>query len=295
MTNTKKPSRGGGVQTEKGKAITKLNALQHGILSQEAVLKRGELKENVEEHETLRTRLFNDLQPEGMVEIMLVDKLFTFYWRLRRLVRTERALVEAMTIGHSKKYERNKAFNESISTLTHEIAGKTAGPKLEDLYPLVDVFSMMAYTAEEGDLPSEEEMDALIPLRGDKQLEDMALGLRLQHACITEEAKRSGKDILTPKRLTIFIQTAKKASQDIESYIDSMEREDRESSDAATETHAIPTADDLQRIQRYEAFLNRSFTQTLHELQRVQSKRKGEQGPPTAALDVSVDTGEFVS
>lgn len=88
-----------GPATVEGKSMSKMNALRHGILSAEAVLTRGELKESREELEALRDQLFRDLQPVGLIEIMLVDKLLMLYWRHRRVVRAERGAIEAQTVG----------------------------------------------------------------------------------------------------------------------------------------------------------------------------------------------------
>lgn len=62
----------GGPQSPEGKSVVKLNAVKHGILSDETILRRGELKESREEYELLRDQLLEELAPEGMVETMLV-------------------------------------------------------------------------------------------------------------------------------------------------------------------------------------------------------------------------------
>jgi hypothetical protein len=53
----------------------------------------------------------------------------------------------------------------------------------------------------------------------------------------------------------------------------------------------LPNGDTLQKVARYEAHLSRQFFQALHELQRLQAARNGEQVPPPAALDVTVEAG----
>jgi hypothetical protein len=53
----------------------------------------------------------------------------------------------------------------------------------------------------------------------------------------------------------------------------------------------LPDGDTLQKVARYEAHLSRQFFQALHELQRLQAARNGDQVPPPAALDVTVEAG----
>ena len=48
----------------------------------------------------------------------------------------------------------------------------------------------------------------------------------------------------------------------------------------------LPSSDDLEKILRYEAHLHRQLHQTLHELEALQARRKGERPSPLARLDV---------
>jgi hypothetical protein len=74
-----------GPKTPEGKAAVSLNALKHGLLSQEILL-RGEDQEALRE---LDECLRNELQPVGELENLLVDRIIAAYWRLRRVGRIE--------------------------------------------------------------------------------------------------------------------------------------------------------------------------------------------------------------
>ena len=81
--NRRNATRSTGPVSLEGKAVSALNATRHGILAQTSILvSRGESAEDFEE---LRTVLHWDLQPEGRVEELLVDRLVSLVWRLRRL------------------------------------------------------------------------------------------------------------------------------------------------------------------------------------------------------------------
>jgi hypothetical protein len=70
-----------GPRTPEGKAAVRLNALKHGLLSEEILLPgedEGALRE-------LTERLKAELQPVGELENLLVDRIVAAYWRLRRL------------------------------------------------------------------------------------------------------------------------------------------------------------------------------------------------------------------
>jgi hypothetical protein len=74
-----------GPRTQEGKDAVRLNALKHGLLSQEVLLP-GENGESLQE---LEERLRAELQPIGELENLLVEQVIAAYWRLRRLRRVE--------------------------------------------------------------------------------------------------------------------------------------------------------------------------------------------------------------
>ena len=74
-----------GPKTPEGKAAVRLNALKHGLLSQEILLP-GEDQEALRE---LGQNLRNELQPAGELENQLLDRIISACWRLRRVSRVE--------------------------------------------------------------------------------------------------------------------------------------------------------------------------------------------------------------
>lgn len=74
-----------GPKTPEGKAAVRLNALKHGLLSREVLLS-GEDEDALRE---LAESLRAELQPIGELENVLVDRITSLLWRLRRLGRVE--------------------------------------------------------------------------------------------------------------------------------------------------------------------------------------------------------------
>jgi hypothetical protein len=83
--NRQNALRSTGPKTPEGKDAVRLNALKHGLLSK-ATLLPGEDEEALRE---LGERLRDELQPVGELENLLVDRIISAYWRLRRLGRVE--------------------------------------------------------------------------------------------------------------------------------------------------------------------------------------------------------------
>ena len=66
-----------------------MNALKHGILSKEVLVRGFNFKESGRQLSALHQRFWGELQPVGAVEEMLVDQIVTAHWRLRRAMKAE--------------------------------------------------------------------------------------------------------------------------------------------------------------------------------------------------------------
>ena len=78
-----------GPRTLVGRDTSKMNALKHGILSRQVLVAGRHYRENQDELEALHQRLWQQLQPEGPMEEMLLDQIVTAHWRLRRAMIAE--------------------------------------------------------------------------------------------------------------------------------------------------------------------------------------------------------------
>jgi hypothetical protein len=94
-----------GPKTPEGKAAVRLNALKHGLLSEEILLP-GEDEEALRK---LAESLRAELQPVGELENLLVDRIITLTWRLRRLGRVEAGIFAYELYGQFVERARNEA------------------------------------------------------------------------------------------------------------------------------------------------------------------------------------------
>ncbi len=76
-----------GPRTPEGKAVVAQNAVKHGLLAQQVVI-RGE---DPGEFELFRDRMVQDLDPVGSLESLLAERVAHLGWRLRRAERLDRA------------------------------------------------------------------------------------------------------------------------------------------------------------------------------------------------------------
>lgn len=91
LTSAENGRRSRGPITPAGKRRSSQNGRRHGILSAELVI--DALGESTAELARLRSRLWEELEPVGLVEEMLAEQILVAYWRLRRVLIAEAGLL----------------------------------------------------------------------------------------------------------------------------------------------------------------------------------------------------------
>ena len=90
VANKRNAKKSTGPTSKPGKKVIANNALKHGLTAQEHLLLPGE---SVEDLVQLRTRLWQDVQPSGVIEEELVDRIVDGLWRLRRATHIETGIL----------------------------------------------------------------------------------------------------------------------------------------------------------------------------------------------------------
>ena len=82
-----------GPRTPQGKAVSRWNALKHGVLAQAVIPLPLEDYESRADFDALLAALVADLDPASPLEEMLVERMATCYWRMGRILRAEGAAI----------------------------------------------------------------------------------------------------------------------------------------------------------------------------------------------------------
>jgi len=90
LTNRVNALKSTGPKTFAGLARARRNALKHGLLAKDCVM----CEEDEADFEALRGELLTELRPEGEVEGFLAARILTMMWRLRRVPRLEREMID---------------------------------------------------------------------------------------------------------------------------------------------------------------------------------------------------------
>ena len=117
----------GGVKTSQGKSITRFNARKHGILSD---LINNEEKST---HKAYVEQLYKELQPNNIIEEMLVERIAVHYMKLRRLMSAESEYIDY--VSNIEEFE----FDATIRTSDKPSISTDNFEKLISLYQRYEV------------------------------------------------------------------------------------------------------------------------------------------------------------
>jgi hypothetical protein len=83
LANRKNAQKSTGPRTEEGKAASAQNAVKHGLLARDDVIKT----EDQADFDRLREKMVRELDPVGAVETELAERVVSLMWRLKRAQR----------------------------------------------------------------------------------------------------------------------------------------------------------------------------------------------------------------
>jgi len=103
-----------GPRTAQGRAVSRWNALQHGVLARALIPPALEPYESRDEFAALLQTLRQELSPQSAIEEILVERIATSYWRLARLLRAEAGMIAY----RQQTREQDMATNRQLQVLT---------------------------------------------------------------------------------------------------------------------------------------------------------------------------------
>jgi len=300
--NRRNALRSTGPRTPAGKARSSKNALRHGLLAGEVVLPDVEKAEEWEDH---RDATFEDLDPVGRVEEVLVERVAAQSWRLGRVVRYER---EAAAVGLEAAEEDSLArlrFTHEVPEEGDSIEAVTIRAELAEETARTLVMLADSSTPATKRLSTDATESALLVVQealagaevtwedaADAAFQELGGGswtVKLARRTVDLMAERSGAAVTDEEKLlwSAALEAAREGGTKVR-----VARELTRDLDRTRRSRLLPDEKLLEKVVRYEAHLERSLFRTLHELERRQTARTGGLVSAPAALDVTVDAGE---
>lgn len=281
-----------GPKTEEGKEISKMNALTHGLLSAHLFIPTSGDTTDRDGFFAFMELFFEEMQPEGVLETLLVDRLFAVFWRLRRLHIAETGLIRKQVKPHYLQQvidtfaAEGRARNDIENGFFYRMRTSMGCTHLAHGWQAV-VESM-----QEKGLPLSVGMTrALNEELGGNSGFWKAEYVSQFNWIVQNKGGTKPMNAEEEKRFNeCALDYAKQLCEMFKSFAGFLEMDEEEVRKADLQSKMIPPLADLEKLQRYEAHLQRVLLQTLHELQRMQAVRLGRPAPASAALDVTLNS-----
>ena len=281
--NRRNAQKSTGPKTAEGLAASKMNALKHGILSREVLVRGRYVQEDEKELEELHGRFREALQPEGPVEEMLVDQIVTCHWRLRRALTAEAGEIALSVDGGQRR--RGQGMDPAVQWLAWNAGGDPAYAMEQSttgLGILIDYLEELRARVEaEGGLTAE----ALEQLRGRFGGKPNSLLLMLE-SLRGRDGDGSGGLLRTDQKQGVLgflerkLECLKRARQ-------RRDEEDYYLEEAGRAAAVLPSAQVLEKISRYETKLERQLHRAMAQLERLQRMRRGEDVPAPVSVNLN--------
>ena len=273
-----------GPKTPEGQAVSKMNAVKHGIWSKEVLVRGFNLKENSRELAALHERFWQEHKPVGPVEEMLVDQIVTAQWRLRRALRAESGEI-ALNVDEGQ-WKRSRP-DLKLQVLGWELAGDPVHAMQDSAFGNRMLESWLgevrAQVEKDGEL-TEAAIEKLKyshkPNQISRELEKVRLRLS-QNANGADEATRREEN---KKQALRFIDRELTFLRWNRTHCEKREAAE----EAARQAAAVPPAlEVLDKIMRYETTLQRQLYRAMNQLERIQRMRQGEAVPAPMMMEMS--------
>jgi hypothetical protein len=283
-----------GPRTLAGKERSKQNARKHGIFSKVVLLK----DEPRSEFNSLLQGLRENLQPEGTLEEVLVEKLAALLWRHRRLMIAETAEIrKGVEFLDWEEEERQEAQADRLSDYQIDFQGglirKIANPNiLQRCSDLLEDLKMGIKKRRGFDV--EQDKEILIKLYGPynksywrRTLLDSYIAW-MSIWSLTAEERRQKECSLPPENcVQIFLEELEREKKWLNRYKKAQASMEAGKMHLEVLRRNVPEAPELDRLLRYETNLERSFDRTLSQLERLQRMRAGQPVPAELKVRLS--------
>jgi hypothetical protein len=274
-----------GPRTPRGRAVSRMNALKHGILSRQVLVRGQVLQEDDKELEALHQRFWDELQPEGPLEEMLLDQIVTAHWRLRRALSAESGEIALSVDGGHRRRNRDpdpvlqwmkwNAYGDPVHAMEHTPVGNAV---------LVGWLTELRADVEEEGALTEAAIKKLAGRFGGKP---NTLLLALEDFRKQKERALGGMDVAREQQKAAALAFLTRRVSTYQSLRERCEEENEYAENARQAAAVLPSAAVLEKIMRYETKLERQMYRAMAQLERVQRMRRGEAIPAPLSVQVS--------
>ena len=245
--------------------------MKHGILSKEALVVVGDGYEDQEVFEDLSSALLRDIAPVGALEELLVDELIMLTWRRRRALKYETGITSYRSGSIAQSLEQ---LTDQAERMDQELSALDQ----EDPLEVRPQLWTRVFEAAEGrfEVPVDKLLGLESPWDSYHDFSREQIEQVIEAAC--QSMSISVKDFWRVVKEEVKLDHDQLAPNQERRRLD-LEQKLR--------LAGLPRYSIIEKVQRYEAHISRQFYRALHELQRLQSSRRGSR--PLAPLAIDID------
>jgi hypothetical protein len=275
-----------GPKSDEGKSIVSKNAIKHGIFTRDLIISKGDGKEDEKEYRELLGNLIDNLNPQGQLESLLVEKIAVDFWRLRRLLRFEtgsiRKFLDNVVANYYEESDwHGNKINMADSELDEEVTQCRESIDWNVRYMKCLRKGKVSFdeaTWEGEGLESDIEEDLLTVIEDEEEgiLTDDEKARLEQCAINFEETKQilkragyTNADIT--KKLIGCLEAQNSEHEETIRDLERSKIDNRNVIEARIQESSLPSPDNTERVIRYEKAIQRSIFQNLAVLKKLQS------------------------
>jgi hypothetical protein len=283
--NRRNAQKSTGPLTPAGRAVSSMNALKHGILSKQVLVKGSNIQESSRELSALHERFWQNLNPVGPMEEMLVNQIVTTHWRWQRALTAESGEI-ALSVDAAPPRQRVPPADlkahwqnsiDPISTMEESIWG---------LHTLEYHLSQVRKEVERKGELTQTMIQDLIEAFDDRPNRLTALMEQIRSRQNENPDGLAAETLLQRKKQ----RTLGCVDEQIRSFkFKRAALEQREATGEKSRRAAavLPSGPVVDKLVRYETMLERQLYHALSQLERLQLRRQGEIVPPPLAVEVA--------
>jgi hypothetical protein len=258
-----------GPKTAVGKALSRMNAVKHGLFVRQDTCFSVQ-GEDPEEYQELLIALANQYQPVGRAEEIEVERIAICWWRLKRAWRYENAVNgrAQLDFGGWREEEEDWCKEQDQAAAAHIL-------KLESVKKEIEDAGSMSKELKERIFAMAPEFE-LMWSTGEHLVQELLSEptLRMEFLKLSRQKYPSMLALHTITRMISVLKTASNCRWTSMREI-------------AMGQQAIPNREALDKISRYETTIERNLNRAIDRLERLQRRRKGDPVPPPVSVTLT--------
>lgn len=275
--NRRNSTKSTGPKTPGGKAVSRMNALKHGLRAEQVVLDIDgkNFGEFLREYEELRLQFWNHYEPVGPLEAELVDRIVSLSWRIRRIPTAEAGEIMCHEMQGQKARDRQNHM-EQLALQAHCLHPNQDVARFfeETSAGIIYLMTVLARAKQSIERDGELSTAALEETHFNGEPTGLTRALMNADAQALKDAGKLDEAALKLKRKERLLKWIDSECHSYESkYEKAMDRE-RCANIAQNYAALLPPPEAADKILRYETVFGNLFHRAIEDLDRLQERRK---------------------